>query len=259
MSTPLAKLYDKLVASGELHEDAAQRAIIGRLEQLEAALANYTPKTDSGLLDRLFGKSQKVDPPKGLYIHGYVGRGKTMLMDLFFETVKGPPKRRDHFLSFMQDVHGRIHEIRRRQRDGEIWEDSDPIQLVAEEISKDARLLCFDEFQVNDITDALILGRLFEALFGAGVVVVATSNVRPDDLYRDGLNRNAFMPFIDVLKSRVDAVSLDSETDYRLGRLAGRTIYVTPLSAKADAAIQELWAELTEAEAGMAESGKTST
>ncbi|NNE21036.1 MAG: cell division protein ZapE [Rhizobiales bacterium] len=250
MGAALTQAYDARITGGELDDDAAQRQVVERLEQLAKALDNYAPKAEGGLLDKLFGKPQKIDPPAGVYIHGDVGRGKTMLMDLFFDAVTGTAKRRDHFLSFMQDVHGRIHEVRRLQRSGEIWEDADPIRLVAEQISKDAHLLCFDEFQVNDITDALILGRLFEALFGLGVVVVATSNVRPGDLYKDGLNRNSFLPFIDILATRVDTVSLDSDTDYRLGRLAGKKIYHSPLGAKADKAVQALWLELTEVETG---------
>lgn len=250
MGAALTQAYDARIDSGELEDDAAQRQIVERLEQLTGVLEGYAPKPEGGLLDRLFGKPQKIDPPMGVYIHGDVGRGKTMLMDLFFDAIVADAKRRDHFLSFMQDIHTRIHEVRRLQRSGEIWEDADPIQMVAEQISKDAHLLCFDEFQVNDITDALILGRLFEALFGLGVVVVATSNVRPGDLYKDGLNRNSFVPFLDVLATRVDIVSLDSDTDYRLGRLAGKKIYHAPLGAKADKALQALWLELTELETG---------
>jgi cell division protein ZapE len=246
----LAGTYLEKVEKGELHSDEAQQAVVQRLDVLREALTAFKPRKASGLFDRLFGKPSEAKVPKGLYIHGDVGRGKTMLMDLLYETAAGPAKRRDHFLSFMQDVHSRIHEIRRRQREGEVWEDADPVKLVAEAISTEAQLLCFDEFQVTDITDALILGRLFEALFGFGVVVVATSNVRPDNLYKDGLNRNSFLPFVDVLKQYVDVVSLDSPTDYRLGRLAGRQIYLHPLGRETDAALQALWVELTETEQG---------
>ena len=251
MHALLTQVYEAKIANGELDDDAAQRLIVARLDELALAMADYVLKPEAGLLDRLFGKTQKLEPPKGVYIHGDVGRGKTMLMDLLFEAVDSEAKRRDHFLSFMQDVHSRIHDVRRQQRTGEIWEDADPIQLVAEQIGKGVQLLCFDEFQVTDITDALMLGRLFEALFDLGVVVVATSNVRPDNLYKDGLNRNSFLPFIDVLTAKVDVLSLDSETDYRLGRLAGKKIYHTPLGAKTDKAVQALWFELTEVEAGV--------
>ncbi len=250
----LTTTYQAKITEGELTDDAAQREVARYLNQLAVALETYTPKRKSRLLDRILGGTgNKVSVPRGVYIFGDVGRGKTMLMDLFFETINSTAKRRDHFLSFMQDVHTRIHEFRRMQRSGEIWEDADPIILVAEQIAGDTHVLCFDEFQVNDITDAMILGRLFEALFGLGVIVVSTSNMRPQDLYRDGLNRNAFMPFIDILLRHVETISLDSPTDYRLGRLAGKQIYLSPLSAKTDQAFQALWHELTETETGAVE------
>ncbi|MGI9463271.1 MAG: cell division protein ZapE, partial [Aestuariivirgaceae bacterium] len=252
---PLTRAYQAKIAEGALSDDPAQRQVAAHLDTLAEALDNYAPKAKAGLLDRLLGNSGKdTAPPRGVYIQGDVGRGKTMLMDLFFDTITGTAKRRDHFLSFMQDVHSRIHEIRQKQRSGEVWEDADPIILVAEQIAGDMHVLCFDEFQVNDITDAMILGRLFEALFRLGVTIVATSNVHPKDLYRDGLNRNAFLPFIDILGRHVEAVSLDRPTDYRLGRLAGREIYLSPLSAGTDKQVQALWRELTETEVGAANS-----
>ncbi len=251
MTSSVLEHYNKLIETGELKPDPEQRAVIGKLDALQAALARYRPAVgNNGLMGKLFGKSKPVEPPRGLYIWGDVGRGKTMLMDLFHEHLDGKAKQRSHFLEFMQAVHADVHDIRRRQRAGELWEDTDPIQLAGEHIAGQAHVLCFDEFQVNDITDAMILGRLFEALFARGVVIVATSNVEPRQLYKDGLNRNAFMPFIDVLTARMDVVSLDSPTDYRLGRLTGRTVYHHPLGTAAAREVQQLWREITECERG---------
>ena len=253
MAPPVLEYYQQQLDAGDLSDDVAQRQVVARLNDLAKALADYKPATSNGILDKLFGNTGQQTAPMGVYIWGDVGRGKTMLMDLYFERVATPRKQRSHFLEFMQQVHNSIHDIRRKQRAGELWEDSDPIKLVGEQIASDAQVLCFDEFQVNDITDAMILGRLFEALFSAGVVIVATSNVRPDLLYRDGLNRNAFMPFIGILNSRMDTVSLDSPTDYRLGRLKGRQVYLFPLGPKADKAIQQLWLDATETDQGQSD------
>jgi cell division protein ZapE len=246
MSPPVLAHYDELLAAGELSEDPAQRAILDELNRLARRLDNYHPAAGTGFLDKLFGKAPQPDPPKGLYIWGDVGRGKTMVMDLFFNKVATNHKRRSHFLDFMQAVHAGIHDARQKQRAGELWEDADPIKIVADSIARKTHVLCFDEFQVTDITDAMILGRLFDALLAAGVIVVATTNVRPDDLYRDGLNRHAFLPFIDILKARLHVVSLDSPTDYRLGRLRGREVYLTPLNKTTAAAFQQLWLDVTE-------------
>ncbi len=250
MSTSLLDHYNEQVGAGELSEDTAQRAVVERLHALAEALNAYRPAAKSGLFEKLFNNAKPPEPPKGLYIWGDVGRGKTMLMDLFHNQLATDRKRRCHFLDFMQAIHTDVHDIRRRQRAGELWEDSDPIELAGQHIAKHTHVLCFDEFQVSDITDAMILGRLFQALFTAGVVVVTTSNVRPDQLYKDGLNRNAFLPFIDILKGRMDVVSLDSPTDYRLGRLAGRQIYLTPLDASNEAVLLELWRDVTETDDG---------
>jgi len=178
-------------------------------------------------------------PPKGLYIYGRVGRGKSMLMDAFFSTVPGEKKkRRVHFFAFMAEVHARIH-ARRAEK-------GDPIAPVAQDIARETSVLCFDEFHVVDIADAMILGRLFAALFAAGVVVVATSNRAPDKLYEGGLQRERFLPVIDLLKERLDVIELDGPRDYRLQRFKGRQVYFTPPDAKAAAALARAFADLTD-------------
>jgi cell division protein ZapE len=227
--------YRQAVADGRLKPDPAQAAAAEKLAELARALKHYRP-------DRFFGgfslfRRQK-EVPRGLYIWGDVGRGKSMLMDLFYESVAIKPKTRVHFNAFMTDVHARMHA--ERQRPG------DPIPPVARAIGGQARLLCFDEFQVSDVADAMILGRLFEQLFEAGTVIVATSNVAPDRLYEGGLNRQLFLPFIAEIKQRLDVVELMGAADYRLQRLSGLPVYLTPLSATADAAMDAAWRRLTD-------------
>ena len=185
-----------------------------------------------------------AEPPRGVYVHGAVGRGKTMLMDLFYGAADVPRKRRAHFHAFMADVHGRLHLWRQAHKRGEVAGD-DPIAPVAAELASEASLLCFDEFAVRDIADAMILGRLFTALFSEGVVVVATSNVAPDDLYLEGLNRSLFLPFVALLKERLEIVELDARTDYRLEKLARAPVYYTPLGPKTDAALDAAFLALT--------------
>ena len=193
MPTKLIQIFDEKVRSGAIQEDPAQRAAVLRLNELRLRLRAWkTPA--SGFLGRLF--TSKQEAPRGLYIHGKVGRGKTMLMDLFHDTVKFEPKWRVHFHAFMAEVHDRIGKARAR-------DPGDPIPAVAKELVAKARLLCFDEFHVTDIADAMILGRLFQAMFAEGVVVVATSNVAPDGLYRNGLNRQLFLPFIALIEERI--------------------------------------------------------
>jgi cell division protein ZapE len=224
--------YRAAVSRGELKDDDAQRRAAARLEALAKALATYRPRR------RLFFSATPA--PRGLYIWGDVGRGKSMLMDLFFAEAPVKLKQRVHFNSFMTDVHAQIHAERQRE------ESSDPIPPVAETIAKRARLLCFDEFQVSDVADAMILGRLFEQLFDRGVVIVATSNTPPDRLYEDGLNRQLFLPFIDMIRQRLEIVELNGPLDFRLQRLAGLDVYLQPLGPKSDAAMNAAWQSLTD-------------
>ena len=226
--TTLPELYAARVADGSLTRDPAQEAVLPEFERIRAALAEPVKKG-------LFRKAP--EPPRGLYIWGGVGRGKSMLMDLFVESLNASA-RRVHFHAFMQEIHAAIHKAR---QDGV----EDAIKPVAKSVSDTVRLLAFDEMQITDITDAMIVGRLFEKLFAAGVVVVTTSNRVPDDLYKDGLNRQIFLPFIDILKARMVVHELVSPTDYRQDRLAGAQVYFTPNDAAAKDEINQIWQELT--------------
>ncbi len=236
-SLGLLELYNAKVASGEIKPDAGQAPVVERLAALAHDL-EAAPREN--FFTRLL--RQSTPPPRGLYIHGGVGRGKTMLMDMFFAAVHTEPKRRVHFHAFMQDVHGRLHGARRKVQDA--------IAPVAAAVAAEAKLLCLDEMQIGDIADAMIVGRLFEALLARGTVVVTTGNMAPEDLYRDGLNRQLFLPFIELLRMRFDVVALEGATDYRLGRVKGHETFVTPLGPAADAQLQELWRRLTDTERG---------
>jgi len=225
----MIEAYRAQLAEHSLKPDPAQAAAAEKLEALSRALADYRPGF------ALFRK----EPPRGLYIWGDVGRGKSMLMDLFFEAAPVSPKLRLHFNAFMMEVHGRIHA--ERQTVG-----TDPIPAVARAIAGEARLLCFDEFQVADVADAMILGRLFEQLFTAGTVIVATSNLPPDRLYEGGINRQLFLPFIAEIRKRLEVVELNGPTDYRLQHIKGLNVYLTPLSPETDAAMDQAWARVTD-------------
>jgi cell division protein ZapE len=241
MASSITARYAAAVAAGRVESDAAQFAIVDKLARLEARLAQYRLARKSSSLGWLFaGRESKEAPLKGLYIFGEVGRGKTMLMDLFFEASPAVRKRRAHFHEFMLDVHERVHAFRQTMKLGE-HAGADPIQLTASDLAREAWLLCFDEFHVTDIADAMIIGRLFAQLFKRGVVVVATSNVPPVELYKDGLNRALFVPFIKMLEECTDVVRLDARTDFRLEKLAGMPVWYVPDDAAADAAVDDAW------------------
>jgi cell division protein ZapE len=246
LSTPnssFSDAYQARIASGAIEPDAAQAEVAEAYAALDLRLANYSPKRKQGLLARLFS-SDKDEAPHGLYIHGEVGRGKTMLMDLFFQHSNVEHKRRAHFHEFMADVHERIYDYRQSIARGQI-PDGDVIALTANAIFEESWLLCFDEFHVTDIADAMILGRLFAKLFELGTVVVATSNVAPDDLYKGGLNRALFLPFIKQITEHMDVSRLDARTDFRLEKLQGVPMWLTPADGDADAALDRAWAKMT--------------
>jgi cell division protein ZapE len=243
-SRPIAQRYEALVASGAIERDPAQVSLVRRLDALAAALGEHRLARKSSSLGWLFGRRKAPDPPKGLYVWGAVGRGKTMLMDLFFEALPVRRKRRVHFHAFMADAHERIHLWRQALKNGEVSGD-DPIRPVAASLAEEAWVLCFDEFAVTDIADAMILGRLFTALFEHGVVVVATSNVEPDRLYEGGLNRALFLPFIALLQERMQVVRLEARADFRLEKLAGSPVYHTPADEAARAALDRAFASLS--------------
>ncbi|WP_224816527.1 cell division protein ZapE [Hasllibacter sp. MH4015] len=233
MSQHLTALYDTRVSEGLLRPDPEQRAV---MEQLERVREKLEAPDRTGFLARF----RKAEPTGklGLYLWGGVGRGKSMLMDMFFQHTSIPGKRRVHFHAFMQEVQAALHEARKTGVD-------DAIKPVAESIARDLKLLCFDEMQITDIADAMIVGRLFERLFEAGVTVVTTSNRHPRDLYKDGLNRQLFLPFIALLEERLEVLQLDAMTDYRQDRLAGEQVWFTPADASAKRAIDLIWRDLT--------------
>jgi cell division protein ZapE len=235
--------YQVQIASGAIEPDAAQAEVAQAYAELEQRLSSYKPQRKQGLLGRLFG-GDKDEAPRGLYVHGEVGRGKTMLMDLFFQYSSIAHKRRAHFHEFMAEVHERIYGYRQNIARGEIA-DADVIALTANAIFEESWLLCFDEFHVTDIADAMILGRLFAKLFELGTVVVATSNVAPDDLYKGGLNRALFLPFIKQITDHMDVLRLDARTDFRLEKLQGVPMWLTPADRDADAALDRAWARMT--------------
>jgi len=232
----------KRVEAGELHADVEQLIAAQHLDGLLGRLDNYKPKR------KLRGWAS---PPKGLYIWGGVGRGKSMLMDMFFEAAKNKPKSRVHFHAFMQDTHRRIGawrklsaKERRAQPNYVRGAGEDPIAPTAKAIASEATLLCFDEFHVTDITDAMILSRLFTALLSRGVVVVATSNRSPDTLYKDGLNRQLFLPFINLLNEKLDVLAMGGNEDHRLRKLHKAPMYYSPLGPEASKDIDATWQRL---------------
>jgi cell division protein ZapE len=252
MANSVTAHYAAAVAAGHVESDDAQLVVLGMMARLETRIADYRLARKSSSLGWLFASRERTLPRiKGLYIYGDVGRGKTMLMDFFFETSPVERKRRAHFHEFMLDVHQRVHAVRQEIKRGE-HEGEDPIRLVADALAGQAWLLCFDEFHVTDIADAMILGRLFKQLFERGIVMVATSNVPPDELYKDGLNRALFVPFIQMLQAQMDIVRLDARTDFRLEKLAGLPVWYVPADAAADLKLDEAWRRLTGGNGGAA-------
>jgi cell division protein ZapE len=241
---PVHERYEALVGTGAIERDPAQVRLVRALDRLVQELERRRRARKGSALGWLFGRKEDGDAaPKGLYIWGSVGRGKTMLMDLFYETAPSP-KRRVHFHGFLADAHERIHAHRQALKRGEVKGD-DPILPVADALAEEAKLLCFDEFTVTDIADAMILGRLFGALFQRGVTVVATSNVEPDRLYEGGLNRALFLPFVAELKDRVAVLRLDARTDFRLEKLGGASVYHVPADEAAREALDRAFTGLT--------------
>ncbi len=236
--------YRAMVAAGELAPDSSQELVAEHLQALWRRLRGYDPAPQptngTSLFARLLRREPQPQHPNGLYIVGEVGRGKSMLMDLFFAAADVRRKQRIHFHRFMQNAHARFHEFKRENPDID-----DPIPPLADSIAAEAALLCFDEFQVNDIADAMILGRLFQALFDRGVVVVATTNIAPDDLFKGQPGRDAFLPFIALIKQKLDLVMMDSGRDFRRQRLRGLRTWLVPADARADNELDRAFAELT--------------
>ena len=247
LQNPVSTAYAAQVQSQHFQSDGAQILVARKLDDLCVALALQPKPGKAGVLGWLFGARDTSGQIRGQYIWGSVGRGKTMLMDLFFDLAPLSSKRRVHFNAFMSDVHARIHAWRQEKRRGQttgIYRGDDPIVPVAEALAADAILLCFDEFSVTDIADAMILGRLFQALWAQGVVIVATSNVAPNDLYRDGLNRALFLPFIALIGDHMDVLRLDAARDFRLEKLSSAPVYFVPADAAAHAALDAAFAAL---------------
>lgn len=250
---PIAQ-YRARLKSGDIRRDPAQELAAEKLESLHLALIGYQPATGPVGWKERFGLSRRrEEPPQGLYIYGGVGRGKSMLMDIFFRSAPVARKRRVHFHAFLQEVHAALNEVRRaeaektlrgRPRSKDRSRDN-LVQGVARRLAKDAWLLCFDEIQVLDIADAMILGRLFQGFFEAGVVIVGTSNRPPRDLYKDGLQRELFLPFIDLLMQKLDVLQLDSGVDYRLETMRTMNVFMTPLGADSEARLRAYFARLT--------------
>ena len=244
MSDTFSSRYAALVDAGKIEADPGQAVLVASLAALERRLEERRLARKSSSLGWLFAKREKAGSPlKGLYVYGEVGRGKTMLMDLFFEASAVERKRRAHFHEFMADVHERVHAYRQEIKNG-TQPDQDPIQRAAAAIAGETQLLCFDEFHVTDIADAMILGRLFTRLFELGVIMVATSNIAPSGLYKDGLNRALFLPFLKLLEKHCDVVRLDARTDFRLEKLTGVAAWYVPPDAKAKAALDDAWQRL---------------
>jgi cell division protein ZapE len=245
----IAERYRRLVARGRIKRDTAQEAAIDVLDRLREGLKSDPLARKSRALGWLFAAKAFESGTRGVYLWGPVGRGKTMLMDLFFETVGLEEKRRTHVHAFMAEVHARIHAWRLAARAGKAKGD-DPVGSVAAALAGETRLLCLDEFAVTNIADAMILGRLFQGLFAGSVAVVATSNAAPDELYKDGLNRALFLPFVELLRAQMEIVHLDAAKDFRLEKLSSEPVYRVPADAAARAALDRTFLALTGRERG---------
>ncbi|MRX49301.1 cell division protein ZapE [Paracoccus sp. S-4012] len=238
--TSVSELYEARVRAGALEGDPAQRGVLPALDRVTAGLAAAPAAANGGWLGRFFGTpAPAAERARGLYLWGGVGRGKSMLMDLVMEAAPLREKRRVHFHAFMQEIQAGLNEARRAGA-------QDAVRPVAERVAAEARLLCFDEMQITDIADAMIVGRLFQILFEKGVTVVTTSNRVPEDLYKNGLNRELFLPFIALIRERMEVVELASPRDHRQDRLHGGQVWFTPLGADAERAMDRLWADLTD-------------
>ncbi|MDA0787320.1 MAG: cell division protein ZapE [Proteobacteria bacterium] len=240
--TPLER-YRSMRDANELMRDPTQKLAVEKLQSLHHALKGYQPAEESflsGWKDR-FGLGRRNDaPPMGLYLYGPVGRGKSMLMDLFFDTAPVERKRRVHFHAFMLEIQQRLNELRKQEKR------TDPLMQVAADVADESWLLCFDEFHVVNIADAMILGRLFQAFFDRGVVIIATSNVAPRDLYKGGLQRDRFLPFIDLIIEKLDVLDIGAGTDFRLDRLKGEPVWHTPIGRASTAKLDAAFATLTD-------------
>ena len=243
MTGAVTDRYERLAHEGRIESDPAQHRAAATLDALVSAVGVYESARKPGMFGRWLGA--RAAPPRGVYIWGDVGRGKTLLMDMFFDLAPTLARRRVHFHAFMADVHARIHDWRTWRKAEGGQHGDDPIAPVAAALAADAWLLCLDEFNVTDIADAMILGRLFDALFAAGIVLVATSNAAPDDLYRDGLNRALFLPFVARLNTHVDVIRLDARADFRLEKLSRASVYYCPVDDAARAGLDEAFRMLT--------------
>jgi cell division protein ZapE len=225
--TNLSTLYAQKIAAGDLRPDPAQEAVLPQFDRISDGLMAEPVKRG------LFRRASPPPAPKGLYLWGGVGRGKSMLMDLFVDSLGDIPARRVHFHAFMQEIHAKMHEARKNGV-------QDALAPVAQDVVDSVRVLAFDEMQISDITDAMIVGRLFEALFAADVCVVTTSNRLPDELYKNGLNRQLFLPFIGLIKEKMEVWEMVSPVDYRQDRLKGSEVYFAPADATARASLQSI-------------------